>query len=52
MSIIFAAGRYSFPIYRVSPNWGNRQGIPYMVWKTSKMKGGDTFLVRLGIQGV
>ena len=48
-----SSGWDSSPIYRVSPNgrFGGR-GSPYMVGATSKIKGGDTFMVRLGIQGV
>ena len=32
--------------------WGKGQGSPYMVGSKSKMKGGETFLARWGIQGV
>ena len=40
---------------RFSPNsrfGGGGKGSPYMVWATSKMKGGETFLVRWRIQWV
>ena len=53
LSIIFAAGRDSSPIYRVAPNvWRIEQSSPNMVGTTGRMKREGTFLVRLGIQGV
>ena len=51
----FAAGRDSPPIYRVSPKcqvWEKGQASPCIVGATSKMKGGNAFLVRWGLQGV
>ena len=44
MANFFATGKDSPPICRVSSKvWGKRQGIPYIVGATRKIKGGEHF---------